>query len=524
MRESSVKLALIFTISLLTVPFSVAIVTDTNDSYAETEDFSKYYYNQLTTDLARNIYDGIVGLTDHDMKDEVILTTSDLNAVSSAPNDRTPENVRAFINEQRGLAIAAVSYDNPKATYFISDLGTKGNVVMSGNPIKSVTMTIQYQKLDHCVSKAVCDSEIASALTAMDGGIDKTDDAAKVTSIHRIVVKKLTYDTVNMDSQDNETSKRIRSLYTSAAGDHNVVCEGYAKLFKALCDLNDVPCIIVVGDSKDSSGDDPRGHMWNYVRVGEMWYLVDCTWDDQKTMSTKYLMAGTETDGFNIKVKDSHDPSGMDFKLPTLSALSYSDAPAGTQYLVTFISNGVTYRTEYVVKGGHITSPPVPTDGQIGDNFVGWYTDDPDTLWNFYDGTVTSDTTLTAKWSSNPVWVLTYTTNGTAIPLVVVEKGNSVTVTGTTPVRDGHTFLGWNTSPNGDGLSFEGGKEITLASDLTLYAIWYSDSDSLMDSMIEDMATFFNGKTVDGVKNGTLTIILLTALIGIVTVGVIYRK
>ena len=60
-----------------------------------------------------------------------------------------------------------------------------------------------------------------------------------------------------------------------------VVCEGYSKAFKYLCDLsefeNDVTCITVAGGFKTSYGTN-SGHMWNIVSLGNgMNYMVDLT-------------------------------------------------------------------------------------------------------------------------------------------------------------------------------------------------------------------------------------------------------
>ena len=61
----------------------------------------------------------------------------------------------------------------------------------------------------------------------------------------------------------------------------NVVCEGYSKAYKYLCDLsdfeNDVTCITVAGNFKTSDGT-YCGHMWNVVSLGNgMNYMVDLT-------------------------------------------------------------------------------------------------------------------------------------------------------------------------------------------------------------------------------------------------------
>ena len=63
--------------------------------------------------------------------------------------------------------------------------------------------------------------------------------------------------------------------------DTMVVCEGYSKAFKYLCDLsdfeNDVTCITVAGNFYTSNGTN-GGHMWNIVYLGNgMNYMVDVT-------------------------------------------------------------------------------------------------------------------------------------------------------------------------------------------------------------------------------------------------------
>ena len=68
-------------------------------------------------------------------------------------------------------------------------------------------------------------------------------------------------------------------------GDSNtkVVCEGYSKAFKYLCDAVDIDCALATGYVYfgDGSG---GAHMWNVVRLnttgGEKSWLVDCTHDD----------------------------------------------------------------------------------------------------------------------------------------------------------------------------------------------------------------------------------------------------
>lgn len=73
-----------------------------------------------------------------------------------------------------------------------------------------------------------------------------------------------------------------------------VVCEGYAKGFKVLCDKMGIPCVLIGGKVQQSSG--TEGHMWNGVKINGKWYLMDVTWDD--TSSTDhYFLVGDITEG-----------------------------------------------------------------------------------------------------------------------------------------------------------------------------------------------------------------------------------
>lgn len=70
----------------------------------------------------------------------------------------------------------------------------------------------------------------------------------------------------------------------------NVVCEGYAKAFKYLCDLStfehDIHCYLISGisDAGNGAGD----HMWNLIRIGNESYLVDITNCDNGTIGADY--------------------------------------------------------------------------------------------------------------------------------------------------------------------------------------------------------------------------------------------
>ncbi len=61
------------------------------------------------------------------------------------------------------------------------------------------------------------------------------------------------------------------------------VCQNYAALFHGLCDLTGLKCLDIPGTSKVHPahiGKLPKmsDHMWNAVKIGDKWKLVDVTW------------------------------------------------------------------------------------------------------------------------------------------------------------------------------------------------------------------------------------------------------
>ena len=132
---------------------------------------------------------------------------------------------------------------------------------------------------------------------------DSMSDYEKVLSIHDYVVTNVEYDYQGRDTVNaynrSKTSQLERLLgyyhYIESAIFYNfAVCDGYAKLFSLLCNMEGIDCVVVDGlaDSSDSSS----GHAWNKVCFdldgdGEKeWFSVDCTYDDQPTTSkTSYL-------------------------------------------------------------------------------------------------------------------------------------------------------------------------------------------------------------------------------------------
>lgn len=60
-----------------------------------------------------------------------------------------------------------------------------------------------------------------------------------------------------------------------AIAESTSVCEGYAVLFKKICDANGITSRYIVGVANNGP------HAWNAVLYGDQWYFVDAYWDDE---------------------------------------------------------------------------------------------------------------------------------------------------------------------------------------------------------------------------------------------------
>lgn len=537
MNGSAKRLTAIIMVMAMIASAMVIVFTDEQDSSADV-DYTKYYYNQLDMDFSKSVYNEIKTRYDTGAFGSLTITINPTAADRTKFTDM--ESVDPyFVSKQINRGIIAAVYDNPLIGFYISTSQPATNISHTDTSptekYESITFTVN-KIADYTSDLGTYKSEMATRISDIVTPILSSAPSSKVSSLHNTVADTLAYDEEHMSSGD-PTASIIRSAYTALCGDHKVVCEGYAKMFKVLCDACDVPCLIVTGRAGTSGS--YENHMWNYVKIDDMWYLVDCTWDDQqgKSMDTivdDYLMAGWGTEGFNdTLVVDSHKATGLDSGL-NVDDISLSYAKYGssiTQYKITFLYDPEAdptrvYKIQYVGEGMTATIPDDPADS-VGHHFFGWYQHGTDTEFNFSDP-VNSDLTIDGKWVTVEVYTLKYDTcGGTNIQATRVEVDDNVTkITDITPKKEGCNFLEWNTSKDGKGISYRAGDDITLVGNTTLYAVW-EDTSSVtykIDNVISKAAEFLSQETIPGISNMLLTIGVITTVISLLAVAAIARK
>jgi uncharacterized repeat protein (TIGR02543 family) len=148
-------------------------------------------------------------------------------------------------------------------------------------------------------------------------------------------------------------------------------------------------------------------------------------------------------------------------------------------YTVTFDSQGATLAaspTSIIVASPAttvVTLPAQPT--RTGYTFAGWWTATNGTGTTFTASTtVTASITVYANWSTNPVYTVTYSSEGgTAVGAQQVVSGGTVGTLPAPPTKTGYIFGGWYTDTSYV-TAFTA--STTVTANITVYAKWNSYS------------------------------------------------
>jgi transglutaminase-like putative cysteine protease len=178
---------------------------------------------------------------------------------------------------------------------------------------------------------------------------DSTGGFETVKILHDWVADNISY-----DAQSFFAGRIPDQSYKSVLRTKTAVCEGYANLFKKLCDIKGIPCRVVAGYSRGYgssvySNENPNAanHAWNIIDIDLKSYLIDTTWDAgtlengrfRKYYGTGYLFADPASFVY------SHFPIHPQDQLLSnpLDAQSFSALPSLNS---NYFSAGITCQTK----------------------------------------------------------------------------------------------------------------------------------------------------------------------------------
>lgn len=235
-------------------------------------------------------------------------------------------------------AYDAILFDYPQLYYIqppalnfsITALSSNGGLDAKLNAGIIISVKESYSGAASDDTRAAFQSAVSTAVSAVNSGIAGTDRKTIVKEIHDYVCRTAVYDyAYNSYGEGTEAYNKIHSAAGFFLdGNHKVVCDGYSKSFKILCDEFGIPCVIIPGMTTE-------GHAWNYVQMEDgCWYLVDTTWDDVGGVRYSYFLMGGQSKGASNEILSeartvytnfSGAKYTMSFAVPALSDVRYHE-------------------------------------------------------------------------------------------------------------------------------------------------------------------------------------------------------
>lgn len=320
-KNKSLRVFLTVCLAVLTTLFAGgAFFFDAAFVNAEAEQY--YYYSQLPND-AKRFYGAIdemnqtgllkQGNAKYDLISSGVLTEAQLNSYSLNSSVMT-----AF-----GAARDAYYLDHPEVFYIdfsrlSVSVGTKdGNYVATLGAGRTdnyyVDGGLTLNEIDNTTTEYVTAiEEIALATQSADC------DAERVKLVNASLVERINYSFCT-SAEEAAAAPHIRTAY-GALIYGKAVCEGYARAFKSVMDILDIPCVIVQGYASYEGGLEP--HAWNCVKLDGSWYGVDVTRNDSTGKSSYILLGKTAMEKEHIE-DGIISAAGFKFNYPLLTPEDY---------------------------------------------------------------------------------------------------------------------------------------------------------------------------------------------------------
>ena len=152
--------------------------------------------------------------------------------------------------------------------------------------------------------------------------LDTKTEYEKVKAIFDYIASNVTYDYDNL----NDDSYNLKHTAYAALVNGTAVCQGYATLFYRMCLTAGLDARVITGSDTPGYSD----HAWNIVRIGDLYYNIDVTWDAEKEPEDyDYFLKGRRT--FKNHYRDEeYDTAEFRAEYP-MSAIDYvPQAPTPT--------------------------------------------------------------------------------------------------------------------------------------------------------------------------------------------------
>ncbi len=323
------------------------------------------YYDQLANANQKLVYQAILQATPNNNRIELELT--DIPEIPIPEEGFTQDfvdRIYAYLYETVLPAYATAYMDTPRL-FWTNSVQVGGSLSYDEEIVTAIDVVCILNCNEGC-DQTTYEKSQRDLMAKLDSlSFDDSQDTYHLLKqIHDYLCETVTY----MESANSHNI--LGPLLTGKA-----VCEGYVKSFKLLCDLYEIPCMIITGVGISEA------HAWNVVRMDDdMWYAIDPTWDDQPDqIHNDFFLVGASSIPTHFEaipfqqshhiVNDFYQDGLVILETPAISDNAYGfEAPHTHTYsffltgatctqkgYTTYTCSGCgdTYQTDFVDAKGH---------------------------------------------------------------------------------------------------------------------------------------------------------------------------
>ncbi len=204
----------------------------------------------------------------------------------------------------------------------------------SGNTVGSFSYYFTYY------TNASQESQVTSKVNQISSqlALSSASEIEKVTKVYEYVVSNVKYD---------RGSSNIKYSCYAAAINNSAVCQGYSLLIYRLLNDAGIDCRLIAGNTSSGS------HGWNIVKINNLYYNLDSTWDAGKSSSnySYFLKCDSNfkdhtrwSDYSSASFNASYPMSTADYKIDNLDSEEIESIKLKTESIVLKVGESKTIK------------------------------------------------------------------------------------------------------------------------------------------------------------------------------------
>ena len=300
---------------------------------------STYYYYNTIDPVAKEIYDVMYGVA----KDPV--SEGNIGLIMTDLDPQSEEYYYEF-----NLAYRAICFDHPELFWLYS--GEEAEMCYYSEAINQNGFYFVYIMMNEPFTGF--EAQMTAFNQAADAFLADIDTSGSeydtVRQVHDKLIALVNYnDPVVEELRVLQKGQDLAhtaygALVTDTKGNPNyAVCDGYTLAFEYLlqqCGIEVVFVAGMAGADEASAG----GHAWNTVKIDDVWYEVDSTWNDTGSMEDD-LTPGTQDYNYLMEaLSDAAYREKMDHYLFLVSTERISNFDPGEDYCYTTMDQQYVYQ------------------------------------------------------------------------------------------------------------------------------------------------------------------------------------